>query len=69
MAWTNFVITAAAIAAVASLMRSDIRQTTSMLRKNVSQVRKMIEDVSGGQKVSDVIKKAEEDFMQSKGKK
>jgi len=40
-----------------------------MLRKNVSQVRKMIEDVSGGQKVSDVIKKAEEDFMQSKGKK
>ena len=44
MAWTNFVITGAAIVAVASLMRSDVRTSSAMLRRNVKTLRKMMEE-------------------------
>ena len=44
MAWTNFVITGAAIVAVASLMRSDVRTSTAMLRRNVKTLRQMMEE-------------------------
>ena len=44
MAWTNFVITGAAIVAVASLMRSDVRTSTAMLRRNVKTLRLMMEE-------------------------
>jgi len=61
MAWTNFV-TGAAIVAVASLMRSDIRTSTSMLRRNVKTIRKMMEDVSNGESIGEVVKKGEEEI-------
>ena len=44
MAWTNFVITGVAIVAVASLMRSDVRTSTAMLRRNVKTLRQMMEE-------------------------
>ena len=44
MVWTNFVITGAAIVAVASLMRSDVRTSTAMLRRNVKTLRQMMEE-------------------------
>jgi hypothetical protein len=44
MAWTNFVITAAGLLAVASLMRSDVRTSSAMLRRNLKQIRTWVED-------------------------
>ena len=64
MAWTNFVITGAAIVAVASLMRSDIRTSTSMLRRNVKTIRKMMEDDPNGESIGEVVKKGEEEIAQ-----
>lgn len=46
MAITNFVITAAAVAAVASLMSRDVRSSTSMLRRNMKQMRVWLEDAA-----------------------
>ena len=43
---TNFILTAAAVAAVASMMRYDVRGSTSMLRRNMRQVRIWMEEVS-----------------------
>ena len=43
---TNFILTAAAVAAVASMMRYDVRGSTSMLRRNMRQVRIWIEEAS-----------------------
>ena len=45
MAVTNFILTAAAVAAVASMMRYDVRGSTSMLRRNMRQVRIWMEEV------------------------
>ena len=44
MAWTNFVITVGAIAAVASLMRTDVKSSTRMLRNNMKQIRVWMEE-------------------------
>ena len=46
MAMTNFILTAAAVAAVASMMRYDVRGSTSMLRRNIRQVRIWMEEAS-----------------------
>ena len=46
MAMTNFILTAAAVAAVASMMRYDVRGSTSMLRRNMRQVRIWMEEAS-----------------------
>mgnify|MGYP004409570863 FL=1 len=46
MAVTNFILTAAAVAAVASMMRYDVRGSTSMLRRNMRQVRIWMEEAS-----------------------
>ena len=46
MALTNFVMTAAAIAVVASLMRHDVRSSTSMLRRNMRQMRSWMEEAA-----------------------
>jgi hypothetical protein len=46
MAITNFIITAAAVAAVASLMSRDVRGSTSMLRRNMKQLRVWVEDAA-----------------------
>ncbi len=43
---TNFILTAAAVAAVASMMRYDVRGSTSMLRRNMRQVRIWMEEAS-----------------------
>ena len=44
MAWTNFVLTVAGVAAVASLMRTDVRTSTRMLRHNLKQIRVWMEE-------------------------
>jgi hypothetical protein len=46
MAITNFVITAAAVAAVASLMSRDVRSSTAMLRRNMKQIRVWMEEAA-----------------------
>ena len=46
MAMTNLILTAAAVAAVASMMRYDVRGSTSMLRRNMRQVRIWMEEAS-----------------------
>ena len=43
---TNFILTAAAVAAVASMMRYDVRGSTSMLRRNLRQGRIWMEEAS-----------------------
>ena len=43
---TNLILTAAAVAAVASMMRYDVRGSTSMLRRNMRQVRIWMEEAS-----------------------
>ena len=45
MAVTNFILTAEAVAAVSSMMRYDVRGSTSMLRRNMRQVRIWMEEV------------------------
>ena len=44
MAWTNFIITATGLIAVASLMRTDVRQSSRMLRQNLKTIRRWVED-------------------------
>lgn len=46
MAITNFVMTAAAVAVVASLMRHDVRSSTSVLRRNMKQMRVWMEEAA-----------------------
>ena len=46
MAITNFVMTAAAVAVVASLMRHDVRSSTSVLRRNMRQMRVWMEEAA-----------------------
>lgn len=44
MAWSNFIVTVGGILAVASLMRTDVRHSSAMLRRNMKQIRKWVED-------------------------
>lgn len=44
MAWTNFILTATGLLAVASLMRTDVRQSSRMLRQNLKTIRRWVED-------------------------
>ncbi|CAL57559.1 unnamed product [Ostreococcus tauri] len=44
MAWSNFIVTAAGLVAIASLMRTDVRQSSRMLRHNLKTIRKWVED-------------------------
>jgi len=44
MAWSNFIVTAAGLIAVASLMRTDVRTSSRMLRQNLKTIRKWVED-------------------------
>ena len=53
MAITNFIMTAVAVAAVASLMRSDVRGSTAMLRRNVKQIRVWMEEAATEAKPGD----------------
>jgi len=50
MAISNFVMTAAAVAVVASLMRHDVRSTTSTLRRNMRQMRVWLEEAAADAK-------------------
>ena len=53
MAITNFVMTAAAVAVVASLMRHDVRSSTSVLRRNMRQVRVWMEEAAADVKAGE----------------
>lgn len=46
MAITNFVITVVALAAAASLMSRDVRSSTTMLRRNMKQLRVWMEEAA-----------------------
>ena len=56
MAITNFVMTAAAVAVVASLMRHDVRSSTSVLRRNMRQVRVWMEEAAAAVKAGEQTK-------------
>lgn len=44
MAWTNFVITLAAVGSVAYLMKSDVRRGSGMLKQNIKTIRGWLEE-------------------------
>ncbi|KAA8530094.1 hypothetical protein F0562_004803 [Nyssa sinensis] len=46
MALTNFILTVAGVSAVILLMRSDVKQTATIFRRNVRQIRHWLEEES-----------------------
>ncbi|XP_014523837.1 uncharacterized protein LOC106780110 [Vigna radiata var. radiata] len=46
MALTNFVLTAAGVGAVVLLLRSDVKQSASIFRRNVKHIRNWLEEES-----------------------
>ncbi|KAA8548247.1 hypothetical protein F0562_004492 [Nyssa sinensis] len=46
MALTNFILTVAGVSAVILLMRSDVKQTATIFRRNVRQIRQWLEEES-----------------------
>lgn len=46
MALTNFILTVAGVSAVVLLMRSDIKQSASIFKRNVRQIRHWLEEES-----------------------
>ncbi|KAI3915633.1 hypothetical protein MKX01_015458 [Papaver californicum] len=46
MALTNFVITVAGVGAVVLLLRSDIKQSASLFRRNIRHIRNWLEEES-----------------------
>ncbi|KAJ9559576.1 hypothetical protein OSB04_004736 [Centaurea solstitialis] len=46
MALTNLILTVAGVSAVILLMRSDVKQSASMLRRNVRHIRQWLEEES-----------------------
>ena len=62
MAVSNFLMTAAAIAAVATLMSKDIRKTTTTLRQNVKQIRGWMEEAG-----AEIVERTSEDGVMGAG--
>ncbi|WMV23322.1 hypothetical protein MTR67_016707 [Solanum verrucosum] len=46
MALTNFILTVAGVSAVVLLMRSDVKQSASIFKRNVRQIRHWLEEES-----------------------
>ncbi|KAF5817221.1 hypothetical protein HanRHA438_Chr00c20g0851951 [Helianthus annuus] len=46
MALTNFILTVAGVSAVILLMRSDVKQSASIFKRNVRQIRHWLEEES-----------------------
>ncbi|KAK3000269.1 hypothetical protein RJ639_020584 [Escallonia herrerae] len=46
MAFTNFVLTVAGVSAVILLMRTDVKQSASIFKRNVRQIRHWLEEES-----------------------
>ncbi|XP_022156517.1 uncharacterized protein LOC111023400 [Momordica charantia] len=46
MALTNFILTVAGVSAVILLLRSDVKQSASIFRRNVKHIRQWIEEES-----------------------
>lgn len=46
MALTNFILTVAGVSAVVLLLRSDVKQSASIFRRNVKHIRKWLEEES-----------------------
>ncbi|KAL7221016.1 hypothetical protein ACSBR1_023047 [Camellia fascicularis] len=46
MALTNLILTVAGVSAVILLMRSDVKQTSTIVRRNVRQIRQWLEQES-----------------------
>ncbi|KAF8399986.1 hypothetical protein HHK36_015859 [Tetracentron sinense] len=46
MALTNFILTVAGVSAVVLLLRSDVKQTATVFRRNVRQIRQWLEEES-----------------------
>uniref|UniRef100_A0A7N0US32 Uncharacterized protein n=1 Tax=Kalanchoe fedtschenkoi TaxID=63787 RepID=A0A7N0US32_KALFE len=46
MALTNFILTVAGVSAVVLLMRSDVKQSATIFRRNVKQIRQWLEEES-----------------------
>jgi hypothetical protein len=46
MALTNFILTVAGVSAVVLLLRSDVKQSATIFRRNVKHIRKWLEEES-----------------------
>ncbi|KAL0549592.1 hypothetical protein IC582_014078 [Cucumis melo] len=46
MALTNFILTVAGVSAVVLLLRSDVKQSAAIFRRNVKQIRHWLEEES-----------------------
>lgn len=46
MALTNLILTVAGVSAVILLMRTDVKQSASMFKRNVGQIRRWLEEES-----------------------
>lgn len=46
MALTNFILTVAGVSAVVLLLRSDVKQTSTIFRRNIKQIRQWLEEES-----------------------
>ncbi|KAG7022659.1 hypothetical protein SDJN02_16393 [Cucurbita argyrosperma subsp. argyrosperma] len=46
MALTNFILTVAGVSAVVLLLRSDVKQSASIFRRNVKHIRQWLEEES-----------------------
>ncbi|KAL1547387.1 hypothetical protein AAHA92_23872 [Salvia divinorum] len=46
MALTNFILTVAGVSAVVLLLRSDVKQSATIFRRNVRQIRSWLEEES-----------------------
>ncbi|KAL7145904.1 hypothetical protein ABFS83_06G005200 [Erythranthe nasuta] len=46
MALTNFILTVAGVSAVVLLLRSDVKQSATVFRRNVRHIRKWLEEES-----------------------
>ncbi|XP_057796353.1 uncharacterized protein LOC131012418 [Salvia miltiorrhiza] len=57
MALTNFILTVAGVSAVVLLLRSDVKQSATIFRRNVRQIRNWLEEESPSA-VKEIEKKA-----------
>ncbi|KAK9124299.1 hypothetical protein Sjap_013901 [Stephania japonica] len=56
MALTNFILTVGGVSAVVLLLRSDVKQSAGIFRRNVRHIRKWLEEESGSSTKNDVAK-------------
>ncbi|XP_058070658.1 uncharacterized protein LOC131219504 [Magnolia sinica] len=59
MALTNFILTVAGVSAVVLLLRSDVKQSATIFRRNIRQIRQWLEEESASTKAAEKMKPKE----------